>query len=71
MRSKGTVDWFDDRRGYGFIVPEDGGPRCFVHVSAIQTEGAKSLAEGDHVEFDLVKEERGPRAENVVVVYHP
>ena len=69
MRTKGTVKWFDDRRSYGFIEPEDGSPRCFVHRSAIQTEGTKSLADGARVEFDLVKEERGPRAENVVVVY--
>ena len=69
MRTRGTVKWFHDQRGFGFIVPEDGSPNCFVHRSAIQTEGTESLAAGARVEFDIVQEEKGPRAENVVVVY--
>ncbi len=66
MRSKGTVKWFNDQKGFGFITPEDGSKDCFVHHSAIQAEGVKTLAEGVAVEFDVVEETRGPAAANVV-----
>ncbi len=68
MRTNGTVKWFNDAKGFGFITPADGQKDCFVHHSAIQAEGFKSLAEGDRVEFNVVQGQKGPAAENVVKV---
>jgi CspA family cold shock protein len=66
MRTRGTVKWFNDQKGFGFITPEDGSKDCFVHHSAIRAEGFRTLAEGAKVEFDLVQGTKGPAAENVV-----
>lgn len=65
MRTRGTVKWFNDTKGFGFISPEDGSKDCFVHHSAISGTGFKSLSEGDTVEFDLIQEAKGPKAANV------
>ncbi len=64
---KGTVKWFNDKKGYGFIHPENG-EDVFVHHSAILGEGFKSLKEGDVVEFEITMEAKGPKAKNVKLV---
>jgi cold shock protein len=62
--AEGTVKWFNDTKGFGFIQ-QDGGADVFVHHSAIQSSGFKSLSEGDRVEFEVVKGQKGPAAANV------
>jgi len=64
-RETGTVERFMDEKGFGFIKPDAGGKDVFVHHSAIGGSGFKSLAQGQRVEFDLVQDPKGPRAENV------
>lgn len=63
----GSVKWFNDAKGFGFISQENG-PDVFVHFSAIKAEGFKSLAEGDRVEFEVSQGPKGPQASNVVKV---
>lgn len=64
-RVTGKVKWFNNAKGYGFIG-QDGGADVFVHYSAIQQEGYKSLQEGDLVEFEVIQGQKGPQAEKVV-----
>lgn len=61
---KGTVKWFNENKGFGFIQQEDG-PDVFVHFSEIKGEGYKSLNEGDEVEFEITEGDKGPKAANV------
>ena len=62
MRTVGTVKWFNDQKGFGFITPDGGGKDCFVHHSAIQAEGFRTLSEGDRVEFESTQGPKGPKA---------
>ncbi len=64
----GKVKWFNAEKGYGFIEREDGQGDVFVHFSAIQEEGFKTLQEGENVQFDIVSGDRGPQASNVVKI---
>ncbi|HEV09085.1 MAG: cold-shock protein [Sulfurihydrogenibium sp.] len=66
MKVTGKVKWFDSKKGFGFITRDDNGQDIFVHFSAIQGKGFKNLEEGERVEFEVVQEEKGPRAANVV-----
>ncbi len=63
-REKGTVKWFNDQKGYGFITPDSGRKDVFVHQTAIMTAGFRTLAEGDKVEFSIVQGDKGPAAAN-------
>ena len=63
--AQGTVKWFNAEKGFGFIAQEDGGVDVFVHYSAIQSQGYKSLDENQKVEFDVTQGPKGPQAENV------
>ncbi len=66
MRITGTVKWFNSKKGFGFVTRDDNQNDVFVHYSAINSEGFKNLEEGEKVEFEVVQEEKGPRAQNVV-----
>lgn len=65
MRTVGTVKWFNDQKGFGFIQSDEGGPDVFVHHTAIKAEGFRSLAEGQAVEFEVQSSDRGPKAVDV------
>jgi cold shock protein len=64
----GTVKWFNDEKGFGFISPDDGSKDLFVHQSAIQSEGFRSLEEGAKVSYEAEESDKGPRAANVQVI---
>ena len=66
--SKGKVKWFNEKKGFGFIVEAGGGPDIFVHYTAISSDGFKTLTEGEEVEFTLTQGTKGPQAMNVVRV---
>jgi CspA family cold shock protein len=66
--ANGTVKWFNDDKGYGFITPDDGGKDLFVHFSAIQSDGFRSLPEGAKVTYEAEQGPKGPNAANVKVV---
>lgn len=65
MSQSGTVKWFNDTKGYGFITPSDGSADVFVHYSAIEGKGRRSLENGQEVDFDLEQSPKGPQAVNV------
>ena len=69
MAMSGTVKFFNTERGYGFIKPDDGGRDVFVHITAVEQAGLKSLAEGQHINFDVEpdKKGKGPKAVNLVI----
>ena len=62
---RGKVKWFNDQKGFGFIAREDGSGDVFAHYSAISSDGFKSLAEGDNVEFDVIDSDKGAKAANI------
>ena len=67
-RQQGTVKWFNEEKGYGFITPEAGGRDLFVHYSEISGEGFRRLREGDRVEFTIGQSQKGPNAQEVIVI---
>ncbi len=64
-RATGTVKWFSNAKGFGFITPENGEKDCFVHYSVIDGSGFRTLSEGERVEFEVVQDDKGPAAKNV------
>jgi CspA family cold shock protein len=66
--TNGTVKWFDESKGFGFIEQQSGGPDVFAHFSAITSSGFKTLAEGQRVEFIVTQGQKGPQAENIVAL---
>ncbi|GAA3341307.1 cold-shock protein [Curtobacterium pusillum] len=68
MASTGTVKWFNNEKGFGFIAPDDGSADVFAHFSAIAGNGYKSLEENQKVEFDITEGRKGPQAENITVI---
>jgi len=66
MSMQGKVKWFNDQKGYGFITPDDGSADVFVHHSAIQSNGFRTLSENQSVQYDLLQTDKGPKAANVV-----
>ncbi len=66
--ANGTVKWFNESKGFGFITQDDGGADVFAHYSEISGDGFKSLAEGDAVSFDVAEGEKGPKATNIVKI---
>lgn len=71
MRTSGRVKWFDNAKGYGFITMEDGSKDCFVHHTAIEGNGFKTLEEGEMVEFEVTEGQKGPAAKNVTRMGQP
>ncbi len=65
MAAEGTVKWFDSKKGYGFIDPDEGNEDVFVHYSSVAMDGFKTLAEGERVSFEITRSEKGLRAANV------
>jgi len=65
---EGTVKWFNDTKGFGFILPSDGGQDVFVHYSDVEGEGRRTLHEGDRVEYETTQSEKGPKATNVKII---
>jgi CspA family cold shock protein len=66
--ARGTVKWFNDSKGYGFIAPDEGGEDVFVHHSAIEGQGFKTLKEGAKVEYEITQGQKGPQAAHVITV---
>jgi len=69
--ASGTVKWFNEKKGYGFIIPDGMNQDVFVHYSAIQSDGFKTLSEGDKVEFEIFQDVKGARAKDVVRLSAP
>ncbi|MEY4319167.1 MAG: hypothetical protein RL378_271, partial [Actinomycetota bacterium] len=65
IMATGVVKWFNNEKGYGFITPDEGGPDLFAHFSSIETDGFKSLAENQKVEFEVTQGDKGPQAANI------
>ena len=66
--STGTVKWFNNAKGYGFIVPEEGGEDLFAHFSAVNMDGYKTLSAGDQVRFEVIVGDKGPQATDIVLI---